>query len=128
MRGQRIGGHASSVMGALLLNLNNASAACSSKCNLRAEHRGASLATQLLAAPIEAAATPGSIARVSAVNTRAQAFYLEHGFAPVGHKDFVVGMQTVRNVVMERTRDLKYRATDPRNLMLAAPARPGRHR
>ena len=74
-----------------------------SKCYVRAEHHGTGVAGALLAAALERISTPGLWLGVSSMNHRAQAFYRKQGFAPVGHKNFTVGSQTYRDVVMERS-------------------------
>jgi ribosomal protein S18 acetylase RimI-like enzyme len=73
-----------------------------SKCYVRVEHHGSGLATALLAAALEVTSTPGMWLGVSSLNFRAQGFYGKQGFTAVGHKNFTVGSQTYRDVVMER--------------------------
>ncbi|UZJ25932.1 GNAT family N-acetyltransferase [Rhodococcus antarcticus] len=73
-----------------------------SKCYVRLEHHGSGLAAGLLAAGLAVTSTPGMWLGVSSLNFRAQGFYGKQGFAPVGHKNFTVGSQTYRDVVMER--------------------------
>ena len=80
-----------------------------SKCYVRAEWHGRGIAPQLLTAAAEDAAARGARTLwlgVSSVNGRAQRFYEKNGFRPVGHKDFQVGGQQYRDVVLERSLDV----------------------
>lgn len=77
-----------------------------SKCYVREVAHGSGLAGTLLAAGAAEAAARGAAGLwlgVSSVNDRAQRFYAKHGFTAVGHKDFRVGSQVYRDLVLERT-------------------------
>lgn len=76
-----------------------------SKCYVRLVHHGAGIAGELLASALATTSTPGMWLGVSSLNFRAQGFYRKQGFGPVGHKNFTVGSQTYRDLVMERALD-----------------------
>ena len=76
-----------------------------SKCYVRAGHHGAGTAGLLVDAAATLAVGRGAAGLwlgVSSVNVRAQRFYAKQGFTAVGHKNFRVGSQVYRDLVLER--------------------------
>lgn len=76
-----------------------------SKCYVRADHHGTGTAAALVDAGARVAVERGAAGLwlgVSSVNVRAQRFYAKQGFTAVGHKNFRVGSQIYRDLVLER--------------------------
>lgn len=76
-----------------------------SKCYVMPDAHGTGVASALMAASLEAAATTGAAGvwlGVNEENARAQRFYTKHGFQRVGTKHFLVGDRLEDDYVLER--------------------------
>ncbi|WP_066582268.1 GNAT family N-acetyltransferase [Cellulomonas timonensis] len=76
-----------------------------SKCYVLPGHHGQGVASELMAASLQAGRERGAVGMwlgVNQLNARAQAFYRRHGFERVGVKRFQVGDRLEDDFVLER--------------------------